>query len=281
MTLPEEKKYSPPPKVQAWRQKMYEIIFESNTPAGKAFDVALLWAIIISVLAVILESVRSYETRYGHILKVIEWFFTILFTIEYVARVIAVRRPRSYIFSLLGMIDFLAIVPTYLSLFLTGGQFLLAIRIIRLLRVFRIFKLSRFLGGAETIIAALTASIHKITVFLGAVLALVTIMGTLMYLIEGPGNGFTSIPKSIYWAIVTLTTVGYGDMVPATAFGKAIASLVMIAGYSIIAVPTGIVTVELGAAGLRLKDKRVCPVCNSRGHDEDAVFCKKCGNELP
>lgn len=281
MTLPEERKYGEPPKVSHWRQKLYEVIFESNTPAGKAFDIALLWAILISVIAVILESVKSYEIRFGHILNFIEWFFTILFTIEYFTRVIAVRRPRSYVFSFLGIIDFLAIVPSYLSLFIVGGQFLLAIRIIRLLRVFRIFKLSRFLGGAEAITAALLSSIYKITVFLGAVLALVTIMGTLMYIIEGPKSGFTSIPISIYWAIVTLTTVGFGDIVPATALGKVVASIVMITGYSIIAVPTGIVTVELGKIGVKTKEKRVCPVCNRPGHDDDAVFCKYCGNALP
>jgi len=263
-----------------WRRKLHEVIFEADTFGGKAFDVALLWAIVISIVAVMLESVQSIEARYGMELRGVEWFFTVLFSIEYMARIVSVGRPVKYMFSFLGIVDLLAVIPTYLSIFFAGSQYFLVIRAIRLLRVFRIFKLARFLGEADVLMRALRASRFKITVFLGAVLSIVVIMGTVMYLVEGSENGFTSIPRSIYWAIVTLTTVGYGDIAPKTIIGQALASVIMIMGYAIIAVPTGIVTVELSQAGRAGITAQACPQCASEGHDSDAHFCKYCGARL-
>ncbi len=263
-----------------WRVRLHEIIFEADTPVGKAFDVALLVAILASVAAVMLESVNSIEIRVGHVLRDVEWFFTILFTVEYVLRIVSVRRPLRYIFSFLGIVDLLAVLPTYLSLIFVGTQYLLVIRTFRLLRVFRIFKLSRYLGQARVLATALKASREKIVVFLGTVLTIVIIMGTVMYLVEGEKNGFTSIPRSIYWAIVTLTTVGYGDIAPRTVLGQAIASMIMILGYGIIAVPTGIVTVELSRASRQGESTVVCRECSHEGHDSDAVYCKHCGTKL-
>jgi len=270
------------------RKRLYVIIFDADTPAGKAFDVALLWAIVLSVFAVMLESVRNIESQFGFILRTVEWFFTILFTIEYITRIIASPRPFKYIFSFLGIIDLLAVIPTYLSLVLAGSQYLLVMRTIRLLRVFRIFKLTRYLGEARVLVDALKASRFKITVFLVTILSIVIIMGTIMYLVEGAENGFTSIPRSIYWAIVTLTTVGYGDIAPKTIVGQVISSIIMIMGYGIIAVPTGIVTAELtsardksSSAGMATtSNERICPGCGSDNHDPDARYCKYCGNLL-
>jgi len=261
-----------------WRKRLYVIIFEADTPAGKLFDVALLYAIILSILMVMLESVREIEENYRGILKVSEWIFTVIFTIEYVLRIIASEKPKKYIFSFFGMIDFLAIIPTYLTFFVAGTQYLIVIRALRLLRVFRILKLNRYLGASKVISEALVASRAKILVFLFAVLNAVTIMGTVMYIIEGSDSGFTSIPRSIYWAIVTLTTVGYGDIAPVTVVGQILASIIMIMGYSIIAVPTGIVTSELTRA--RKVSEKKCPECLVAQHDEDASYCRICGTEL-
>jgi voltage-gated potassium channel len=245
------------------------------------FDVILLWTILASILAVFLESMADIRMQYGKILVLFEWLFTILFTIEYVLRLICVRRAIVYARSFFGIVDLLAILPTYLSLFIVGGQYLLVIRILRLLRVFRIFKLTHFLYQADVLKQAMKASRIKITVFILTVLTLVVIIGSLMYVIEGPPNGFTSIPTSIYWAIVTLTTVGYGDISPNTPIGQLFASIVMIIGYAIIAVPTGIVTIELAEAvkkgGGKLKK---CLKCGLDTHDSDANFCKNCGNSL-
>jgi len=227
-----------------------------------------------------LESVTAVEREYGAALRGVEWFLTILFTVEYIARILSVGRPLAYAFSFLGIIDFLAVVPTYLSLIVSGYQYLLAIRTIRLLRVFRILKLTRFITEAEVLVSALRAARYKITVFLGSVLAIVVIMGTIMYLVEGASNGFTSIPRSIYWAIVTLTTVGYGDIAPGTVLGQSIASIIMIMGYAIIAVPTGIVTVELSKVKDTQDAQIVCPGCSRKGHDSDALYCKFCGTRL-
>jgi voltage-gated potassium channel len=268
-----------PPRA-AWREKLREIIFEAETPAGKAFDLALLLAIVLSVVAVILESVVGIRARYGLELRGIEWFFTLLFTVEYVLRLICVGRPMRYALSFFGMVDFLAIVPTYLSVLLPGAQSLLVIRALRLLRVFRVMKLVQFVGEARVLGAALHASIRKIIVFLGTVLTLMLIIGALMYLIEGEEHGFTNIPKSIYWTVVTMTTVGYGDIAPATVLGQVLASIVMIIGYGIIAVPTGIVTVELAGARRRPIITTVCQECAAEGHDADAEFCKYCGAKL-
>jgi voltage-gated potassium channel len=265
-----------------WRLRLHEIIFEADTAAGRAFDVTLLILILSSVMVVMLESVASIESEYGKFLRILEWAFTIIFTIEYFARIITIGKPVKYIFSFLGTIDLLAIIPTYLSFFITGSQFLLVFRTFRLLRVFRIFKLARYLTAADSLLLALKASRFKITVFLGTVISLVIISGTVMYIIEGPENGFTSIPQSIYWSIVTLTTVGYGDIAPRTILGQMVASLIMIMGYGIIAVPTGIVTVEM--ANLKKDEKSIttqsCPQCSKQGHDHDAVFCKYCGGKL-
>ncbi|MCP4204508.1 MAG: ion transporter [bacterium] len=259
---------------------MHEVIFEADTPAGKTFDVALLLAIVLSVAAVLLESVGEIRAQYGTELRAIEWFFTILFTIEYVLRLVSVGRPMRYAVSFFGIVDLLAILPTYLSFVIAGSQSLLVIRALRLLRVFRVLKLAHFLGEAHLLYAALRASSRKIVVFLGAVLTVVLIVGAAMYLIEGPENGFTSIPQAVYWAIVTMTTVGYGDLSPQTATGKLLASVVMILGYGIIAVPTGIVSVEIASSLRSATHTQSCTECGGEGHAVDARYCKYCGAEL-
>ncbi len=264
----------------SWRGRLHEIIFEADTPAGKAFDVALLWAIVLSVIAVSLDSVPSIQQRYGEALRLIEWGFTALFTVEYVLRLLAVQRPSRYALSFFGIVDLLAVAPTYLSLFWAGSQSLLVIRVLRLLRVFRVLKLSRFLSEADVLVRALRASRPKIVVFLGTVLTVVVIVGAMMYLIEGEANGFTSIPVSMYWAIVTMTTVGYGDIAPHTVGGRILASALMILGYGVIAVPTGILSVELARASRTDVSTQACPNCSREGHDADAQFCKFCGSEL-
>lgn len=268
------------PLTNDWREQLFIIIFQSDTPKGRAFDVALLWLILLSVLAVILESDPSIEERYERILYAAEWTFTVIFTFEYFLRVIVVRDKWRYITSPLGLIDLLAILPTYLSVFVFGFQYFLVIRVLRLLRVFRILKLGRYVGEARLLTGALQASRFKITVFLSTVLTLVVIIGTIMYIVEGPENGFTSIPVGMYWAIVTLTTVGFGDITPTTLPGRALAALVMILGYGIIAVPTGIVTVELAQQSRKNRDI-VCSGCGAKGHDADAAFCKLCADRLP
>ena len=263
------------------RARLHEVIFESDTPAGRYFDLALIWLILLSVATVILESIRGVREQYGSLLYALEWVFTILFTIEYSLRLLSVRHPLRYARSFFGVIDLLAIIPTYLSVFLPGSQYLLVIRILRLLRVFRLLKLSEYVMEADTLRRALRASRRKISVFISAVVLLVVIIGAMMYVIEGESNGFTSIPVSIYWAIVTLTTVGYGDLSPKTPLGKMLASIVMVIGYGIIAVPTGIVSVELAHA---VREKGIsgqsCPACSAEGHDPDAVHCKYCGEKL-
>ena len=270
------------PQLAPWRERLRVVIFEADTPPGKAFDVALLVAILASVIAVMLDSVEPIRAAYGHPLDVAEWFFTILFTIEYAARLICVPIPWAYARSFFGVIDLIAILPSYLSLLLPGAEHMLVIRGLRLLRIFRVFKLGRFLGEASILRRAMIESRHKVTVFLGTVAILVTILGTAMYLIEGEEHGFTSIPISVYWAVVTMTTVGYGDLAPQTVAGRTLATLVMILGYSIIAVPTGIVTAEIveSAVASRKPTTRVCPACLAEGHDPDARFCKACGAEL-
>ncbi|HLA94678.1 MAG TPA: ion transporter, partial [Pyrinomonadaceae bacterium] len=231
-----------------WRQRIYDVVFEAETRAGKIFDITLISLIFLSVLAVFLESVRSIREVFGAELFVAEWFFTILFSIEYLLRLISVRRPLRYVLSFYGLVDLLAILPTYISLFVPGTQYFLAIRILRLLRIFRVLKLTSYISESRVITTALQRSKQKIIVFLVALVTIVTVVGSLMYVVEGEENGFTDIPTSIYWAIVTLTTVGYGDLSPKTGLGKFLASIVMIMGYGIIAVPTGIVTAELARA---------------------------------
>jgi len=262
------------------RHRLYEIIFEADTRAGKLFDVVLIASILISVLAVMFDSVRAIRTVYGPYLNAAEWFFTILFTIEYALRLFSIGRPMRYAVSFFGIVDLLSIIPTYVSIFVPGSRYLLSIRIIRILRIFRVLKLVKYLTEAHVLTQALRASRRKITVFLFAVLTLVIIFGSLMYVIEGEKNGFTSIPRSIYWAIVTLTTVGYGDISPKTNIGQVIAAVIMIIGYGIIAVPTGIVTAELAYTTRSRMSMRACPHCSAEGHDADAVHCKYCGGQL-
>ena len=264
----------------SWRSKLHEIIFEADTPAGRRFDIILLWAIVVSVLAVILESVPYFSRNYGEVLWAVEWFFTILFTIEYIVRILSVKRPMNYIFSFFGLVDLLSILPSFLGLYFVDTSSLRVIRILRLMRIFRVLKLIGFLSQARTLRDALIASKQKIMVFLLAVTILVVVLGTVMYIIESPESGFTSIPRSIYWAIVTLTTVGYGDIAPVTALGQAVASLVMILGYAIIAVPTGIITSEIVRNDVTSSNTQSCPSCSREGHDDDAEFCKYCGEKL-
>jgi voltage-gated potassium channel len=269
-----------PARPQTWRSRLHEIIFEADTAAGKAFDVALLWAIVLSVFAVLLDSVASVRARWGGELHAIEWFFTLLFTVEYLLRLATVRRPGEYARSFFGVVDLLAVVPTYLSLVFTGAQSLLVIRTLRLLRVFRVFKLARYVVEGDTLLRALRASRPKIVVFLWSVLSIVVIIGSLMYLIEGEEHGFTSIPIAIYWAVVTMTTVGYGDIAPHTVLGQILATLLMVTGYAIIAIPTGIVSVELAGAQRQAVSTQACPACAAEGHDVDARFCRRCGARL-
>ena len=268
-------------KAPGWKVKMHEIIFEADTPTGKFFDVTLLWAILLSVIAVLLETVNTIATHHRDLLVIAEWVFTILFTIEYVLRILSVGKPWKYITSFMGMVDLLSILPTYISLIVAGPQYLLVIRTIRLIRVFRILKLSRYVSEAQVLKQALLASAAKITVFIGGVIILVLMMGTLMYIIEGPEHGFTSIPRAMYWTIVTITTVGYGDIAPSTTLGQALASLIMLFGYGIIAVPTGIVTGQYFAKKSH-KDftTQACPECSQEGHDANAKYCKFCGADL-
>lgn len=265
-----------------YRKKIYDIIFEADTFTGKAFDLVLIILILITVLAVILESVPSIHLRFGTWLIFIEWIITILFTIEYVVRIWASPKPFRYMTSFYGVIDFLAIIPTYLSIIFAGAMGFAVIRGLRLLRIFRILKITRYSNEGRMIVDALRASRIKILIFLFAVITIVLIIGTMMYLIEGEYAGFTSIPASIYWTIVTLTTVGYGDMTPVSDFGKFIASFVMIIGYGIIAVPTGIVTFEIATSVKKSADKKMkfCPGCQNPDNDPDALFCKMCGKEF-
>lgn len=266
-----------------WREKVHEIIYEADTPAGKLFDVLLLIVILISILFVMLESVESIESKYAVFLNTSEWVITIIFTLEYILRIISVKKPKTYIFSFYGIIDLLSTIPKYLSLFVLGTHSLVALRALRLLRVFRILKLTRFIGESANFGKALKRSRAKIAVFLSFVIVLCIILGTVMYLVESEqDSGFTSIPRSVYWAIVTLTTVGYGDIAPITALGQFIASLIMILGYGIIAVPTGIVTSEMTKSERKLipNNTQVCANCNESYHQDDAEYCHKCGHKL-
>lgn len=257
------------------RQKLYTIIFESDTRAGRFFDIILLWAILISVFITMLDSVPKLHQNFLQEFAGAEWFFTILFTVEYLVRIAVSPKPRRYIFSFWGFIDLMAIVPTYISLMVYGYQYLLVVRIVRMLRVFRILKMVRFNREATTLLRALRASSYKIGIFFMSVIAIVVVLGTLMYVVEGAENGFTSIFQSIYWAIITITTVGYGDIVPQTVAGKIISSLSMIIGYAIIAVPTGIVTVEMSRSE---KYRSACPQCGFQ-NPEHANYCTHCGQK--
>ena len=267
---------------KTFKERLYIIIFKADTRLGKAFDVALLLSIVLSVLTVALESVQSLRAVYQNLFTVLEWIFTIFFTLEYGLRVWVTTKKRDYVFSFFGVIDLLSTLPTYIGLVLTGAHSLIVLRSFRLLRVFRIFKLARFVGEASQLRKALKASQPKIIVFITAVSIIVVIMGTIMYIVEGGENGFTSIPQSIYWAIVTLTTVGYGDIAPVTVIGKSLAALIMILGYAIIAVPTGIVTAEISKNMHRSKStgKIKCTNCGKKNHGKSANYCKSCGEKL-
>jgi voltage-gated potassium channel len=265
-----------------WRSRLFTVIFEHDTPAGKLFDVVLLVLIFLSLVLVMLQSIPELETRNREIFYQAEWVITILFTIEYVLRLLAVKKPRSYATSFYGVIDILSIVPTYLSLFLPLSQYLLVIRSLRLMRVFRIFKLTQFVREGTSLALALKASTQRILVFFAFVLIITIVMGSIVYVVESPVNErFSNIPQSIYWCIVTITTVGYGDIFPITTLGKFLASFIMLLGYAIIAVPTGIVTVELTKSARTDQVKgQACPSCSVGGHDPDALHCKYCGHLL-
>ena len=265
----------------SWRHRLHEIIYEADTSSGKAFDLVLLVLILFSVLLVCLESVPSINNRYESIFNVLEWGITFLFSIEYLLRLIAVNKPLNYVFSFYGIIDLLSTLPKYISLFLVGSQSLLALRALRLLRVFRILKLTRYIGASNALAKALIASRAKIGVFLFSVLVLCIIFGTMMYLVESDESGFTSIPRSIYWCIVTLTTVGYGDIAPTTALGQFFAAIIMIMGYGIIAVPTGIVTAEFAEQNKKIDtNTQACRACMNPDHKDDAIYCHACGELL-
>ncbi|RIL05149.1 MAG: ion transporter [Proteobacteria bacterium] len=270
-----------PTSAAPWRARLHEIVFEADTPEGRAFDVTLVVLILAAVVTAMLESVRSLPAAVHDGLVVAEWIFTALFTIEYGLRLLSVQRPLRYATSFFGVVDLLAVLPTYLSLLFPGSQSLLVIRALRLLRIFRILKLAHFLSEAQALRRALLQSRAKITVFLATVLIAVTIVGAAMYLIEGPEHGFTSVPMATYWAIVTMTTVGYGDISPGTAAGKLLASLLMVLGYSLIIVPTGIVSAEMAQQAMRRPiSTQACPSCSREGHDADARHCKWCGAAL-
>ncbi len=263
-----------------WRQRLYIVVFHSDTPAGKAFDAVLLSVILASLLVVMLDSVVDIHRQYGAVLWALEWFFTVIFLAEYLVRIYCHPKPARYIFSFYGLIDLFSVLPAFIALLLSGTQYLIAIRVIRMLRVFRILKMTHYLAQANFLAVALRSSQQKIVVFFISVCSLIVVFGTLMYVIEGPENGFTSIPISVYWAVVTLTTVGFGDIVPHTALGKALASLVMIMGYSIIAVPTGIFTAELANSIRPEAMQHRCPQCGKGSHEPGAVFCCCCGTPL-
>jgi len=264
----------------SWRERLYVIIFFTNTPSGKRFDTWLLIVIFASLVVVMLDSIASFNQLHGPLLTRLEWGFTAIFAVEYALRIHTHPEPRKYIFSFYGVVDLLSVLPAFIALLFPEAQYLLVVRVIRMLRIFRVLKLTPYLSQANFLLVALRGSKQKIIVFLASVTTLVIIYGTLMYVVEGPSNGFTSIPMSIYWAVVTLTTVGFGDIVPHTPLGKALATMVMITGYSIIAVPTGIFTAELANAMRQDSLQHNCPTCDKLNHEANAAFCSRCGSSL-
>lgn len=266
---------------EGWRFKIFKIIYHADTPLGKWFDILLIIFILLSVISLILDSVNEIHSQYGKYLLALEWFFTAVFTLEFILRLISIKRPVRYVFSFFGIVDILSILPTYLSLFFVGAQQLLVIRILRILRIFRILKLIQYTDQADILMEAVKSSRHKIFVFFFFILTVLVIFGTIMYLIEGPENGFESIPHGIYWAIVTMTTVGYGDIAPQTILGRTVASFIMLTGFSIIAIPTGIFAAEINKIKRESRKLlRQCHTCGLKGHTKSAVFCRKCGHEL-
>lgn len=279
-TSPPERQPTKPGLPEA-RERLAVVIFGTATPAGRAFDVALLLLIVASVLAVMLESVEAIGTRFHTTLRVLDWIFTIVFLAEYSTRIWVARRRMRYVFSFFGIVDLLSILPSFIGIVVSGAHSLLVIRVLRLLRIFRVLKIVRMLGEANQLLSALRASFAKITVFMGAVLTVVVVMGATMHLVEGAENGFTSIPRGMYWAIVTMTTVGYGDIAPVTVLGQAIAATLMLLGYGILAVPTGIVSAEyVQATRADEAEPVICHECGAKGHPDDANFCRVCGTEL-
>jgi len=268
-------------QTKSWQEKIHSVVYESSTRAGRAFDITLLFLIFTSILVVMLDSINRFHIRYGGLFIKLEWAYTILFTIEFILRLICIRKPAKFLFSFFGIIDMLSILPTYIGLFYAGAQTLLVVRALRLLRVFRIFKLRHYVSEMHFLLEAVKGSLRKISIFMMMVFTTVIILGSVMYLVEQGKNGFSSIPDSIYWAIVTITTVGYGDISPTTPLGKFVASIIMLMGYGIIAVPTGIITTEMAiAARKKNHSSEACPNCGREGHEEDARYCKFCGAEL-
>ena len=283
---PEKSVAEAPPeanKAADWRFQWHEIIFEADTPKGKAFDIGLLVTIVASILIVMLQSVSTINQEYGNILNIADWVITIGFSIEYALRIACVRRPWRYIFSFWGIVDLLSVLPSYVALVIPGSHYLSVVRVLRLIRIFRIFKLNSYIQESRVLLEALKAARPKIVVFLLVVMSLILVMGTTVYVIENfadDSSEFTSIPKAIYWAIVTITTVGYGDIAPQTVLGQTIAAIAMILGYAIIIVPSGIFSVEIIAASKAQTNTQVCPTCTKEGHDDDASYCKYCGSKL-
>ena len=265
----------------SFREKTYRVIFGTDTAAGQRFDIALIYFILLSVLAVVLSSIGSLQAQYGAWLFKIEWAFTLLFSMEYLLRIYSSPKPLRYIFSFYGLVDLLSIIPTYVALLFPGANYWLVVRLLRVLRIFRVFKLVRYLSEANLLLRSMYAARRKVLVFFTVVLVLCVIFGSLMFLVEGPDNGFSSIPRSIYWTIVTITTVGYGDITPQTVIGQIIATMAMLTGYSIIAIPTGIFTAEIAREMITESNNRQCNVCNRIGHHAEAEYCFQCGVTLP
>lgn len=265
----------------SFRERTYRVIFGTDTPAGQKFDIALIYVILLSVLAIILDSIESVNSQYGLWLFRFEWFFTLLFSAEYLVRIYSSPKPLHYMFSFYGLVDLLSIVPTYLALIVPGASYWLVVRLLRVLRIFRVLKLVRYLSDANILLRSMYAARRKVLVFFMVVLVLSVIFGSLMFLVEGPGNGFTSIPRSIYWTIVTITTVGYGDITPQTPVGQILSTMIMLTGYSIIAIPTGIFTAEIAREMHAEISHRQCNVCDRSGHHPDADYCHQCGVTLP
>jgi voltage-gated potassium channel len=263
------------------KEKTYRVIFDTDTPAGQRFDIVLIYFILVSVLAVVLASIESIKIQYGDWLFRLEWAFTLLFSMEYVVRIYSSPKPFRYIFSFYGLVDLLSIIPTYLALLFPAANYWLVIRLLRVLRIFRVFKLVRYLTEANLLLRSMYAARRKVLVFFTVVLVICVIFGSLMFLVEGPDNGFTSIPRSIYWTIVTITTVGYGDITPQTVFGQIIATMAMLTGYSIIAIPTGIFTAEIAREMITDTNNRQCNTCNQSAHHTEAEYCFQCGVSLP